>query len=162
MLTLRSTFIDTPIGVLRLCASERGITELEFVEKRGKDDDAYAHLNAARMQLAEYFAGERRTFHDLPLAFIGTAFRQDVWAQVLQVPFGTTLTYGQIAEKMGKRGGARAVGGAVGMNPLCIIVPCHRILPANGSLGGFAWGEDRKKWLLAHESKRVQQASAIA
>jgi methylated-DNA-[protein]-cysteine S-methyltransferase len=159
MLTLQSTFVATPIGTLEIAATERGITSLSFVERPGKDAADYAHLLASRAQVEEYFAGKRRMFTDLPLAIAGTAFSQDVWDVVSHVPYGATLTYGQVAAMMGKEGSARAVGGAVGRNPLTLIIPCHRIVRSEGGdaecegLGGYAWGAERKKWLLDWEKK---------
>ncbi len=113
------------------------------------DADALA---PAVEQLTAYFAGERTTF-DLPLAPVGTPFRQQVWDALDDIPYGTTLTYGQLADAAGQSPRAvRAVGGAVGANPLLIVRPCHRVMGANGSLTGFAAGIDAKRWLLAHES----------
>ncbi|MFK0189497.1 methylated-DNA--[protein]-cysteine S-methyltransferase [Kitasatospora sp. NPDC090308] len=103
-------------------------------------------------QLTAYFAGARTSF-DLPLAPVGTPFRQRIWDALDDIPYGTTLTYGQLADVAGQSPRAvRAVGGAVGANPLLIIRPCHRVMGANGSLTGFAAGIDAKRWLLAHES----------
>ncbi|MFH9351939.1 methylated-DNA--[protein]-cysteine S-methyltransferase [Kitasatospora sp. NPDC017646] len=103
-------------------------------------------------QLTAYFSGERTTF-DLPLAPQGTEFRRRVWAALDEVPYGTTVTYGRLAELAGESPRmVRAVGGAVGANPLLIVRPCHRVLGANGSLTGFAAGVDRKRWLLELES----------
>ncbi|BAJ27818.1 MULTISPECIES: methylated-DNA--[protein]-cysteine S-methyltransferase [Kitasatospora] len=113
------------------------------------DADALA---PAVEQLTGYFAGERTAF-DLRLAPVGTPFRQQVWDALDDIPFGTTLTYGQLADAAGQSPRAvRAVGGAVGANPLLIIRPCHRVMGANGALTGFAAGIDAKRWLLAHEA----------
>lgn len=113
-------------------------------------------LVAARAQLAEYFRGKRTRF-DLPLRPDGTAFQQSVWRALLKVPFGTTSTYGALAAAIGRPGAARAVGAAVGANPLAIVVPCHRIVGADGTLTGYAGGLARKAKLLALE--RTVQAS---
>ncbi|MEV7025040.1 methylated-DNA--[protein]-cysteine S-methyltransferase [Kitasatospora sp. NPDC093558] len=103
-------------------------------------------------QLAAYFAGERTEF-DLPLAPEGTEFRRRIWAALDDIPYGKTVTYGQLAAMAGESPRAvRAVGGAVGANPLLIVRPCHRVLGANGALTGFAAGVDRKRWLLEMES----------
>jgi methylated-DNA-[protein]-cysteine S-methyltransferase len=154
VLTLHSAFIETPLGTIEITASERGITSLSFVDRPGRSDESQEHLQACKLQLQEYFAGERRTFDALPLALIGTAFSQDVWEQVMRVPFGETATYGQLASLVGREGAARAVGGAVGRNRIAIVIPCHRIV-ASGSedSGGYAWGAERKQWLLEHERK---------
>jgi methylated-DNA-[protein]-cysteine S-methyltransferase len=156
MMTLRSTYLATPIGTVEIAGTEKGLTQLRFVDAAGKSDAPYAYLSDAEKQLAEYFAGKRRNFTDLPLAIVGTAFHQDVWDQVSRVPYGSTLTYGQVASLLHKDGAARAVGGAVGSNRLAIIIPCHRILPSDGGIGGFAWGAERKKWLLELE-KRISK-----
>ncbi|MFJ5231807.1 methylated-DNA--[protein]-cysteine S-methyltransferase [Kitasatospora sp. NPDC088391] len=113
------------------------------------DADALA---PAVEQLTAYFAGGRTSF-DLPLAPVGTPFRRRIWAALDDIPFGSTLTYGQLADAAGEsKLAVRAVGGAVGANPLLIVRPCHRVMGANGSLTGFAAGIDAKRWLLAHES----------
>lgn len=101
-------------------------------------------------QVIAYFAGKRRTF-DLPLAGSGTAFQQSVWTALLTIPFGETRSYGQVAASIGKPGAARAIGRANAANPICLLVPCHRVIGADGSLTGFAFGEKIKRQLLAHE-----------
>jgi methylated-DNA-[protein]-cysteine S-methyltransferase len=105
---------------------------------------------SAREQVREYFAGSRHVF-DLPLALRGTEFQQRVWAALRTIPFGETRTYGELAAALGNAGASRAVGGANGANPICLIVPCHRVIGRDGSLTGFAFGEDLKRRLLAHE-----------
>jgi methylated-DNA-[protein]-cysteine S-methyltransferase len=113
-------------------------------------DDAC--LSPVRKELEEYFAGKRTSF-DLPLAFEGTSFQQRVWRALCEIPFGTTTSYGELARRIGNANwhGARAVGAANGQNPICVIVPCHRVIGADGSLTGFGGGLPRKRWLLAHE-----------
>ena len=107
-------------------------------------------LACAAEQLAAYFAGERTAF-DLPLAPEGTAFQRRVWAQLATIPFGTTQSYGEVATALGMPTGARAVGAANGMNPISIIVPCHRVIASSGALTGYAGGTAAKQWLLDHE-----------
>lgn len=102
-------------------------------------------------QLQEYFAGERRGFGDLRLVMRASDFQQAVWDALLGVPYGETIEYGTLAEAVGKPGAARAVGNALHDNPLLILVPCHRVLPASGGIGGYAAGEARKEWLLQLE-----------
>ena len=112
-----------------------------------------AILDAARPAieaLAAWFADPANE-PDLPLAPRGTPFQQRVWERLREIPSGSTTSYGEIALEIGRPGAARAVGGAVGRNPLSLIVPCHRVVAADGSIGGFASGLDRKRWLLAHE-----------
>ena len=103
-----------------------------------------------RQQVSDYFSGKRKSF-DLPLAPNGTAFQQSVWTALQQIPFGETRSYGELAASVQRTGAARAVGRANATNPICLIVPCHRVIGANGSLTGFAFGEHIKKKLLIHE-----------
>jgi methylated-DNA-[protein]-cysteine S-methyltransferase len=105
---------------------------------------------AARRQIQGYFGGRRREF-DLPLSPSGTPFQQRVWAVLRSIPFGKTLSYGEVAAKIGAPRAARAVGRACGTNPICLLVPCHRVIGASGSLTGFAFGEKTKRRLLKHE-----------
>ena len=114
-------------------------------------DDDLPVLAAARRQLGEYFAGERTDF-DLPLAARGTAFQRKVWDALRRIEYGTTRSYGQIADEIGAPGAARAVGAANHDNPLAIVVPCHRVVGANGSLVGYAGGLDQKRALLELET----------
>ncbi len=109
-------------------------------------------LDSAAEQLAAYFAGEW-TWFDLPLATVGTPFQQAVWRQLVDIPYGQTRSYGQIAQALGKPSASRAVGMAVGRNPWSVIVPCHRVLGSSGQLTGYAGGLDRKRRLLALESE---------
>jgi methylated-DNA-[protein]-cysteine S-methyltransferase len=114
------------------------------------EEDATA-FGEVKRQLDEYFAGTRTTF-DLPLAPSGTPFQLRVWAALTRIPWGTTVTYGELAARAGHPGAARAVGAAVGRNPLSIVVPCHRVVGADGTLTGYAGGIDRKTTLLALEA----------
>jgi O-6-methylguanine DNA methyltransferase len=105
--------------------------------------------------LAAYFAGDLNALSRLPTATGGTPFRREVWKALRTIPAGTTASYGQLAAKLGKPGASRAVGAANGSNPIAIVVPCHRVIGANGSLTGFGGGLERKQWLLAHERRFV-------
>ncbi len=111
---------------------------------------SFESVAATRRQLSEYFAGSRRTF-ELPLRLQGTAFQQTVWRRLTEIPYGDTWSYGQLAARIGKPGASRAVGLANGRNPIAILVPCHRVIGADGSLTGYGGGLERKQWLLAHE-----------
>jgi methylated-DNA-[protein]-cysteine S-methyltransferase len=152
------TVIDSPIGKLSLTADGAQLTSINFAHDNGRAmiDDAWIHdgadpvLAQARAQLDEYFAG-RRTMFDLPLAPAGTAFQQAVWRALQRVPFGATSTYGRLAADLGRPTGARAVGSAVGANPIPVVIPCHRIIGKDGSLTGFAGGLPRKTTLLQLE-----------
>lgn len=124
-----------------------GVPDLEPLPRRVVQTPL---LQEAEEQLTEYFAGVRREF-ELPLAPKGTPFQKAVWAQLLQIPYGTTRTYGQIAAALGKPAASRAVGSACHSNPLAILIPCHRVVGANGSLTGYASGMDIKEYLLELE-----------
>jgi methylated-DNA-[protein]-cysteine S-methyltransferase len=114
------------------------------------EDGTVAPLAETVRQLAEYFAGARRAF-DLPMRLKGTAFQQRVWRELTEIPYGETWSYGQLAQRINKPSASRAVGLANGRNPISILVPCHRVIGANGSLTGYGGGLERKQWLLAHE-----------
>lgn len=152
---------DSPIGPITLTASPQGLTGLWLdVPKHARDFTHYRRddvtLAPARQQLEEYFAGARQQF-SLPLAASGTAFQQQVWAALCAIPYGQTTSYGALAKDIGNANAVRAVGTANGSNPLGIIVPCHRVIGADGSMTGYAGGLERKRWLLAHEAKHVRR-----
>lgn len=158
-MTLTSMAMASPIGTLRLVASETG---LRAVLWQGDDprrvpldlcvDDERPVLRVAARQLEEFFAGSRREF-DLPLDPVGTPFQRAAWDALRTIPYGETITYGEQAARMGDRRKARAVGAANGRNPLSIVVPCHRVIGANGTLTGFAGGLDVKARLLDLERR---------
>jgi methylated-DNA-[protein]-cysteine S-methyltransferase len=149
------TEMGSPVGVLRLVSDGEAITSVMFDpadEPVGERDDANEVLAAARTQLQAYFAGELKEF-DLPLAAGGTPFQQRVWEALRQIGYGETVTYGEIARRLGLPPGAsRAVGLANGRNPIAIVVPCHRVIGGKGKLVGYAGGLDRKRKLLSLES----------
>ena len=154
------TVIDSPLGGLLVARDDEGITDLLLPTGRHKsepapdwrrDDTAFDDL---RRQLAQYFAGERTSF-ELPLHLQGTAFQRRVWAGLLDIPCGETRSYGQLAATLGVPGAARAVGLANGQNPVSIVVPCHRVIGADGSLTGYGGGLPAKQWLLAHEAAQA-------
>lgn len=148
----------TPIGALRITGTEAGIRAIAFLDDPAPSSEGVppALADCVR-QLEEYFAGTRRAF-TVELAPQGTPFERRVWAHLLDIPYGETRTYLQIAEAMGDPKTIRAVGRANGHNPLPIIVPCHRVIGSNGDLVGYGGGLWRKEWLLAHEGRPVQQA----
>ncbi|MDQ8046699.1 MAG: methylated-DNA--[protein]-cysteine S-methyltransferase [Solirubrobacteraceae bacterium] len=157
-MTIHTTITTEAFGELQLIAGDDGLRGLHlagqkhFVEaSEGSrfDPDAALFREAAR-QLDAYAAGELRDF-DLPVAFAGTPHQVAVWEGLRAIPFGETLTYGELAERVGRPGAARATGAAVGRNPVSIIVPCHRVVGASGSLTGYAGGLPRKRQLLALE-----------
>jgi methylated-DNA-[protein]-cysteine S-methyltransferase len=148
--------IETPIGPLLLLGDGEGLVELGLPE-RGKlaqppagAQASKARLRAAAHQLGEYFAGTRSQF-DLPLHPSGTAFQLEVWGALLTIPYGETVSYKDIAQRIGRPRAVRAVGAANGANPLAIIVPCHRVIGSHGDLVGYGGGLPIKRWLLAHE-----------
>jgi methylated-DNA-[protein]-cysteine S-methyltransferase len=146
--------IETPLGRLALIAHDDKLAAVDWTEEDAgpapPDDDDHL-LTLAAAQIAAYFAGDLHRF-DLPLAPAGTPFRQKVWSAMLEVPYGQTTTYGDVARSIG--GGPRAVGGACGANPIPIIIPCHRVLASSG-LGGYSGrgGLDVKQFLLRHEAR---------
>ncbi len=146
--------IESPIGELLLTADTRGITGLymntkaKLPDERSRRDDAVFH--EAKHQMDAYFAGRLKVF-DLPIVFTGTPFQNDVWRALCDIPFGETLSYGGLARRVGRPSASRAVGAANGRNPISIVVPCHRVIGADGSLTGYGGGMDRKRWLLQHE-----------
>ena len=148
--------IDSPIGVLTLVASDAGLRQVlwdDQAEAAGDavPDDAHPVLTAAAAQLGEYFAGDRTDF-DLPLDLVGTDFQRDAWLALASVPYGETTSYGEQAERIGRKGAFRAVGAANGRNPLPLFLPCHRVVGADGSLVGFGGGLSVKQALLDLES----------
>ncbi|HEX2544208.1 MAG TPA: methylated-DNA--[protein]-cysteine S-methyltransferase [Ramlibacter sp.] len=149
---------ESPLGTMLLAATDRGLAGVWFVgQKHGPDasgwreDPDHPVLREAVAQLRAYFAGERDRF-DLPLDLqAGTAFQQDVWQALLAIPLGATTSYSDIARRLGRPQAMRAVGAAVGRNPVSIVVPCHRVLGSSGSLTGYAGGLERKTALLRLE-----------
>jgi methylated-DNA-[protein]-cysteine S-methyltransferase len=153
--------VGSPVGVLKLVASDRGLAAILWERDDPKrvrlgpleEDKKHSVLREAERQLHDYFGGKLRKF-SLPLDFAGTAFQKKVWRALLGIPFGETRTYGQIARQIGRPQASRAVGAASGKNPISIIAPCHRVIGADGKLTGFAGGLEAKALLLKLESAR--------
>lgn len=156
-------FLDTPVGRLLLARDEAGVRRIHFangadprspVAGANRQVGPWDHDDAAFgdvvSQLTEYFEGRRRQF-DLPLAPEGTPFQQRVWGALLDIPYGETISYGELASRIGRRSASRAVGLANGSNPLPIVIPCHRVIGANGKLTGYGGGLAIKERLLALE-----------
>jgi len=168
--TLYSQLISTAIGEMFAVASDAGLVLCEFHDRAmlptqlkrveaicgGTPVSApHAILEQTQRELDEYFAGTRETF-GIPLVLDGSQFQTSVWRELLRIPFGKTVSYDSIAVRLDRRGGARAVGRANGDNRIPIIVPCHRVIAADGSLSGYGGGKHRKRWLLAHEQRGAQ------
>lgn len=145
-------YYQSPIGNIEIVSDSNSIVELSFTEEKGTEltADAPEILRAALKQIAEYFQGSRKSF-ELKLNAQGTEFQKKVWHQLTQVPYGKTACYGDIALAVGNHKASRAVGGANNKNRIAIIIPCHRIVGADGSMTGYAGGIWRKEWLLQHE-----------
>jgi methylated-DNA-[protein]-cysteine S-methyltransferase len=154
--------IASPVGKLKLVASDKGITAILWENDKPSrvrlgelvENDNHLLLLEVERQLGEYFAGKRESF-SVPLDMKGTQFQKNVWEQLLAIPFGETRSYGQLAKKLGKPQAMRAVGAANGRNPISIIVPCHRVIGSSGKLTGFAGGLETKASLLHLEKHRT-------
>jgi len=147
-----TTIHPSPVGDILLRADEDGrLTELYLRHDGADRNPAAGPFDHVREQLDAYFAGEREDF-DLPLALHGTDFQMRVWEQLTRIPYGETISYSQLALRLGDPKLVRAVGLANGRNPVSIIVPCHRVIGADGSLVGYGGGLERKQWLLEHEA----------
>ena len=161
--------IDSPIGPLTLVTEDGRLTglymdvaghepdEAILGERVSPDDDPV--LDSAASQLAAYFAGELTSFN-LPLSLEGTGFQRTVWAGLQEIPYGETISYGELARRIGQPSASRAVGLANGRNPVSIVVPCHRVVGSDGSLTGYGGGLDRKQFLLALEQRVTGQTLA--
>jgi methylated-DNA-[protein]-cysteine S-methyltransferase len=160
-------FFESPHGRMLVAANEAGIAGVHFDGQKhfpgrhadSRRDPRNPFVVQAIRELAEYFAGERKRF-DVALAPAGTPFQLAVWRAIAGVPYGETISYGELARRAGAPGHARAAGAATGRNPIGIIVPCHRIVGANGSLTGYAGGLPRKRALLALEAGETELLSA--
>lgn len=146
--------IDTPVGKLMLCADETGISALKFGAQSSRMD-ASPLLDTAQRELEEYFAGRRRAF-SVPLSIHGTSFQERVWRALMQIPYGETISYGELARRIGNPKACRAVGMANHVNPIPIIIPCHRVVGAKGKLTGYAGGLEIKRILLETEGIDVK------
>lgn len=158
MTTTYYTYLNSPLGDLFVQGNREYVTGLFLPAHKGwrgpdaswqQADEPFAAL---REQLEEYFAGQRQQF-DVPIQLAGTPFQQRVWKELTRIPFGVTITYRQLAQRLGKPNATRAVGNANGRNPISIIVPCHRVIGASGKLTGYAGGIEKKEWLLAWEQR---------
>ena len=156
-------YFETPIGRLLLVADEQGLRHLDF-PSANQDERIEAgwtrsrrHLGDTVAQLEAYFAGDLLEF-DVALAAQGTRLRQSVWDELVRIPYAQTISYGELARRIGRPAASRAVGAANGANPLPIIVPCHRVIGSSGALTGFGGGLPTKRWLLEHERRHAPRS----
>jgi O-6-methylguanine DNA methyltransferase len=161
---LATTAVETPLGSLRLAVTEAGVARIALPRSSGAGFAGWLRsafpdaervpwlplLDKVQLELREYFAGKRREF-GLPLDLRGTEFQRAIWRAIADIPYGDTRTYSEIARRAGRPAAVRAAGGATGANPVPILVPCHRVIAAQGKLGGFSGGLDAKRRLLALE-----------
>jgi methylated-DNA-[protein]-cysteine S-methyltransferase len=156
METLVQHIYHSPIGKIKITADEHCITELVFLEEADlfemyePDENLPSVMHQCVDELIEYFAGKRRSF-TVPINQAGTDFQQKVWKELYEIPYGKTISYADLAKKLGDPKCIRAAAAANGKNKIAIIVPCHRIIGTDQSLVGYAWGKARKRWLLQHE-----------
>ena len=151
------TKLDSPIGPLWLESDGNDITGLYFEKRKGESGDNLSLHRQAAEQLAEYFGGERKNF-TLPLRLEGTAFRRRVWLALSEIPYGTTITYGELAKAVGNPKASRAVGQANHNNPISIILPCHRVIGVGGNLTGYGGGLEKKRFLLNLEGALLEKS----
>ncbi len=145
----------SPVGIIEIVGTENLITHLLFVDENPSvSNQIPAIFNDMKSQLDEYFAGQRKKF-DIPVLLQGTSFQECVWQELLKIPYGACVSYGEIAQRIGRRNAVRAVGQANHLNKLPIIIPCHRVIGKNLKLVGYAGGIWRKEWLLAHEQRFI-------
>ena len=154
--SLYKTYYESPAGLIEIMANDTGVTSILFVKKRAGRSKNNPHTTECLKQLHDYFNKERKTF-SVPLDLIGTDFQKRVWNELLNIPYGKTISYLQLAIRLGDKKCIRAAGTANGRNPLSIIVPCHRVIGSNGDLVGYGGGLDKKKFLLELEGVLIQQ-----
>jgi len=154
---METAFIESPLGITKIIGDEDGIAEISVLSEGKKSTKIPADLKECVSQLLEYFDGQRTDF-SFKMNPKGTDFQQKVWQELLNIPFGKTMSYLDLSKKLGDVKAIRAVASANGRNPLWIAVPCHRVIGTDGSLTGYAGGLWRKKWLLEHESPSKQQS----
>ncbi|RZJ75388.1 MAG: methylated-DNA--[protein]-cysteine S-methyltransferase [Flavobacterium sp.] len=155
---MQQAFIKTPLGITAIAGDENGVSKISILDEEAALSEIIPDvLIEAVTQLDDYFKGKRQTF-DFKLNPAGTDFQKRVWNALLEIPFGTTVSYMEQSMKLGDAKAIRAVASANGKNPLWIVVPCHRVVGTSGSLTGYAGGLWRKRWLLEHENPSSQQS----
>lgn len=152
--------LKTPTGWFNLEASDDGICAAAFSSKPVRvakgSPASKKHITLALKELAAYFKGSKKPF-TVSLDLHGTEFQDQVWSALYEVPFGTAITYGELAKTSGYARASRAVGSAMKVNPVCVFIPCHRVVPSSGGIGSYNGGESRKKWLLNHERMKDER-----
>jgi methylated-DNA-[protein]-cysteine S-methyltransferase len=154
---MKTAFINSPLGITKIEGDENGISIIAALSEGEVSSEIPSELKEAVNQLREYFEGNRKEF-TFKLNPQGTVFQKKVWKELLNIPFGKTISYLDLAKKLGDVKAIRAAASANGKNPLWIVVPCHRVIGTDGSLTGYAGGLWRKQWLLEHENPNKQQS----
>lgn len=145
-------YYKSPIGNLRIVVDESSLVALDFNEDEKKQSDEHRYINEVKKQLDEYFKGTRELF-DLNIKINGTDFQNKVWNELTKIPYGETISYKELATRIGNDKACRAVGNANNKNKISIVIPCHRVVGSNKKLVGYAGGLDKKEWLINHENK---------
>ena len=154
---MKQASIKTPLGIATILGDENGIHEIKVDDSTEESSEIPEVLKSVILPLQQYFSGKRESF-DLQLNPKGTDFQKKVWEELKNIPYGATVSYLELSRKLGDEKAIRAVASANGMNPLWIVVPCHRVIGSDGSLTGYAGGLHRKKWLLDLENPPLQQS----
>lgn len=154
---MQTAFIKTPLGTAKIIGDENGIAVISILEEGAVSTEIPIALVETVTQLQDYFNGKRNNFN-IKINPSGTEFQRKVWNELLNIPFGRTMSYQDLSKKLGDVKAIRAVASANGKNPLWIVIPCHRVIGSDGSLTGYAGGLWRKKWLLEHENPTNQQS----
>jgi methylated-DNA-[protein]-cysteine S-methyltransferase len=155
--------MDTPTGIIEVGVDDGALVSLQFVDRSSARlhelaDDIAEDPSGIRARLRAYYAGDLDVLAEIPVRFDrGTAFQRAVWRALQGIPVGETISYAELARRVGRPSAFRAVGSANGQNPVAVVVPCHRVIAADGTLGGYGGGLDRKRWLLAHEGAMAPQ-----
>jgi methylated-DNA-[protein]-cysteine S-methyltransferase len=147
-----TAYLHSPVGLVRIRGNENAVTQIFFVEEKSEAENPNDILIDCKTQLENYFSGTLRNF-TVKVQPNGTSFQQQVWSALQQIPFGKTVSYGDVSKTIGNEKSIRAVGTANGQNPIAVIIPCHRVIGADGSLTGYSGGLWRKQWLLEHEQR---------
>ena len=148
---MEKSYYKSPIGVLEIICEKNSLISLKLVKNTDKADSETALIKEIKIQLGEYFSGERKIF-DIKLKPTGTDFQNKIWEELQKIPYGETMSYSEIAATVGNKNAQRAVGSACNKNPIMIIIPCHRVISKNGKLGGFAYENTVKQKLLVLEN----------